>query len=595
MSFRFSSYLLIPGALALSAAARADQTLLIEKRVESLQKSSVELSVARPISQREFADAASKEIGILASLRAWRDTLRGNGMQRTFQAAPLRGEKLGLSLGGVAPSEFGGGAGVAARWNRLEIGSTAKPQALEEVLAHFDSVLTGEKVAAPSQAMQLNWLRARLSESKNAQIDISMARASRDLPDSATQWRGGNFQQARANFKLPAQWSLSGNYGRAELENRAATKNEGKSDASAWGVDAAGPIAHPFGVATARANWREVGDGYAAPTDANGALGAKTGALEIAQELKIGRLSGNLRFGANTRERAETETARAGDELEQDQTQSAAQVRLALTPNLSFTGNGNWNSALTERALIDQNLALSTKNEANNDSQSNSENADAPDALITPAQARELSRQLAGDVGMQWNFSKALSLSVSLGTSSQDAHREIGDASQDGAQSDELRRALELRRKAGQSDFRLRFSQRARRDGVSTSNASGADISQWRMEAARQIIGNVRLKTIFDFSSDAKNDQNARRIEAQLQLARAARFDARYREGNLPSGLMSDEWSSVFEGANTAPKQWSARFGAGSAASGAGLGLAVEVARSQGNVPDLWRVGVQFK
>ncbi len=606
MLSRFSLSSLFPGALSLcvlagaapfnlvGTPARADETRPLERRFGASDNT----PALRDLSQREFADAATQELGFLANLRSWRDTLRGRGTRRDFQAPPLRGEKLAFSLGGVAPSEFGGGAGVAARWSRLEIGSTAQPKALDEVLARFDSYLAGQTIEA-QKPMELNWLRARLSESKNAQIEISMARARRDLPDSTpgiaseTAWRDGNFQRATAKFKLPAKWSLSGDYGRVQVERGA--KNEVKSgaknedeDASAWGFDAAGPVAHPFGVASARASWREVDDGYLTPTQQNGALGAKNGALELAQDLKMGRLSGNLRFGANTRARAEVETARAGEELERNQTQSTAQMRLAVTPNLSFTGGGNWNSALTQRALIDQKTA----------SAANSETENAADKLLTPAQARELSRQLAGDVGVQWNFSKALSLAVTLGTSSQDAHREIGDLLQMGPQSEEGRRALELRKKTGDSDFRLRFSQRARRDAaanVQLNSATGAAISQWRIEAARAIIGNVRLKTILDFASDTKADQNAHRIEAQLQLARAARFDARYREGNLPAGLMSDEWSSVFANSSAAPRQWSARFGAGSAASGAGLGLAVEVARSQGNVPDTWRVGLQFK
>ncbi len=587
---RFSSHLLLCSAISLPTLARA-----AEEKPFGASDTPAEV---RPISQREFADAATTQIEFLKELRAWRNTLRGNGAQRKWAFSPLGSEKLALSLGNVAPSAFGGGAGIAAGWKGLEIGSTAQPQAIDEALARFDSLLSGQDVK-PQNPAQLNWFRARLSDAPRAQIEVMAARATRDFSVSSQsvssqsvssqKWRSGDFGSARAKFQLPAKWSLSGDFSRANVER--ADENDA---ANAWGVTASGPIAHPFGVANASASWRSVGDGYVAPTAENGANGAENGGVEVAQDLKIGPLSGNLRFGAATQRRAEAETVRAGEELAQNRARSAAQMRFALTPNLSFTGNGEWNGQAATRAMID------------------GDKVDDETAIedVKPVQAREMSRQLAGDVGVQWNFSKALSLAASLGLSSQDSHSQIGDFSNLAAQSDELRRALEVRQKSGAGDFRVRFSQRARKNAVSTANLSqnaasdaanagaanaGAPVSQWRVEAARPLFGGVRLKTILDFASDAATDQSARRIEAQLQLARAARLDARYREGNLAPGLMSDEWSSVFAASNSAPKQVSARFGVGSAASGAGLGLSLEMVRSQGALPDSYRVGLQFK
>lgn len=552
----------------------------------------------RAISQREFADAATMEIGFLSALRAWRNTLRGAGARRDYGFSPLGNEKLALSLGNVAPPSFGGAAGIAAKWRGLEIGSTAQPRSLDENLTRFDTLLTGEKTAnlQSSNRPQLNWLRAQLSDSPRAQVEIMAARAQRDSVDAGQSWRAGDFQSARAKFDLPARWSLSGDWNRAQIERDAkATGAESTQEieASAWGIAAAGPLAHPFGVANARASWRDVGQNYVAPTTENGAVGARNGEVEIVQDLAIGPLAGKLNFGAATQRRSEIESALAGEELAQNRARSAAQMRLALTPNLSLTGNGQWNSAVATRALTDQKELGVTEEEGATE-------------IATPTQARELSRQLTGDVGAVWNFSKALSVAVSLGVSNQNSHSESGEVSTFGPQNDELRRALEVRRKSGASDLRVRFSQRARKialanlsqsatpEGTSQS-ASSAPVSQWRIEAARPLLGSVRLKTIFDFASDAANDQSARRIEAQLQLARAARLDARYREGDLAPGLMSDEWSSIFAASGGAPKQWSARFGAGSAASGAGLGLSLEMVRSQGDLPDSYRVGLQFK
>lgn len=544
----------------------------------------------RPLSQREFADAATTQIGFLTSLRAWRNTLRGSGARRDWSLAPLQNQKLSLSMGNVAPSTFGGGAGMAAKWRGLEIGSTAQPQSVDELLARFDSLLTGEnaqKLRAKNPT-QWNWLRAQLADSPNLKIEVLAARASRDLAESSRNWSAGDFASAGATLRLPADWSLSGDFARAAVERKNGESDTARTDAaSAWGLEAAGPLAHPFGVARASAHWRGVGEGYVAPTEENGAAGVQNGGAELAQDVKIGPLSGHLNFAANTRRRDTPESARAGDQLEQNSARSAAQMRLALTPNLSLTGQGQWDTLAVTRALSDETQSSDTA---------------APDALDAAqgrdSQARDLSRQLVGDVGVQWNFSHALSLSASLGASSQNSRSEVGETLSLGPQSEEMRRALELRQRSGQSDFRVRFSQRARKNVPATGNLSEnalAPVSQWRLEATRPLVGSVRLKTILDWASDAAKGQSARRIEAQLQIARVARFDARYRQGNLAPGLMSDEWNSVFDASNSALKQWSARFGAGSAASGAGLGLSMEIVRSQGAVPDSYRVGLQFK
>ncbi len=539
----------------------------------------------KPLTQREFADAATGQISLLKEMRAWRNTLRGQGARRDWGLSLLGREKVALSLGQVAPSSLGGGAGLVAKWQRVEIGSTAQPKAIDEALAEFDSVWSGQDVKAQNPT-QINWLRAQLLASKQAQVEVMAARATRVAATDA-RWRAGDFQSASAKFQLPAKWSLGADFSRAAVESnvQAATdKNLAARDgdaANAWGFAATGPIAHPFGVASASASWRQTDAGYVAPTAENAATGAENGALSLAQDLKIGALSGSLKFGAATRRLTEAESALAGQQLDQNSAQSAAQLRLALTPNLSVTGQGNWNTSAATRALIDQNRA---------------DDADA--SILTPTQARDLSRQLAGDLGVQWNFNKALSLAVTLGASSQDSHSENGETSTVSAQNDETRRALELRSKTGAGDLRLRFSQRARRNALATTNLtenSSAPISQWRIEAARPLLAGMRLKTILDYASDAVQNQSARRIEAQLQLARAARFDARYREGSLAPGLLSDEWSSIFAASNAAPKQMSARFGLGSAAAGSGLGFSLEMVRNQGALPDSYRVGVQFK
>lgn len=533
---------------------------------------------ARPITQREFADAASNQLGFLGALREWRDTLRGSGKapRRSFAGAPL-GQKIGLSLGSVAPPMQGSGAGIAANWSAFEVGTTAQPQPLNEALARFDSLLTGDKVATPDQT-QMTWLRARPIQEKNAEVELSLARGRRDMQaGQGEKWRDGTFQGAKARLALPANWSLRGELTREQLENQ-------DEAATNWNVNATGPIAHPWGEAQATANWRDVESGYSTLNDTNSAVGQKSGDVQVVQDVAHGPLTGQMKVGASKREREEA--AHTGDEIEARGARSEAQLRLAVTPNLGLLAGGSLQLDAARRALQDQTTPGETDPNAP---------APLPDALASPSEARELAQQVGGDVGVEWKFTDSLSIAVTTGASRLRQRREAGELWNDGPAKDEDRRAVEVRHHHGAADFRVRLAQRARRDVLAPSTTpTQADISQWRIEAARRLVGSLRLRTIVDLANDAKNDQNAHRVEAQLQLARAARIDARYREGDLPQGLLSDEWSSVF-GAPSGARQWGARFNAGSAASGAGLGLAVEYARNAGATPDTWRVGLQFK
>ncbi len=318
----------------------------------------------------------------------------------------------------------------------------------------------------------------------------------------------------------------------------------------------------------ARLGWRDVDAGFATLSDSKGALGGSNGALEIAQDVALGPVAGSLKLSADERQRDLSPTARAGEETEAQRARSEAQMRFKVTPNLSLLANGQWQ--------LDAATRLSS----------------APNDELAPTEtARDWAQQATGDVGVEWKLSPALSLSVSAGASRRQALAANGIPN-GGAATEEERRALEVRHRAGDADFRVRLAQRARRDDLL---AAGAPISQWRVEAAHPLVGGMRLKTILDVADDAKNGQNAHSIEAQLQLARAARFDARYRRGDLPQGLLGSEWKSAFDTPQSATQQWGARFNAGSAAGGTGLGLALEYARNAGSNPDSWRVGVQIK
>ncbi|HEX9998692.1 MAG TPA: hypothetical protein VGB45_16275 [Abditibacterium sp.] len=557
------SHLLLVSVVSVSlvSSARADETVLSPE------------SPTREISRREWVEAASSEIGFLASLRQWRETLRGGGSAPRRDFAPLGGS-LSLSLGNVAPPLLNSGAGVAARWKALEIGTTDRPEDINDALSKLDEWMTGEKSAVTPKT-HMSWLRARALQKQNAELELSMGRAQQNGVGGSQNERVTQFQNVRGRVLLPAKWSLRGEMTRVQAEKDDTTSH-------LWNLEAAGPLAHPFGTAQARANWREVSANYAGTDGSLSPFAHTSGALEVTQDIALGPLEGKMEIGATQRERDDLETAKIGEETEASSARAKAQLRFSLTPNLSL-----WSQTALQMEVAEQLGA--TRVEIGGDT------IFSDDVLIFPSEERRFSSQNAADVGAQWKFSRALSLAVSGGASRGSTERESGQIWLKTSTAEEDRRALELRHQGQETDLRVRLSQRMQRGLTANPLFSEAQISQWRIEATRPLLGKARIKTIVDIARDSQKATRAQRYEAQLHLTRAARLDARYREGNLPQGLLSDEWSSAFAAPDSPARQWSARFNAGSTASGGGLGLALEYARSNIANLDSWRVGVQWK
>ena len=576
---------------ALGCAARAadapDNLAPSAPEARALLWKNAPLGAARKpaATQKQFADAASGELSLLSELRAWRDTLDGRGK---FARRDVVGDKkAGLSLGNVAAPTLGGfngGAGIAAHWGAVEIGSTLRPRELDAALLDFDQAMTGEKkkpAAGQGAAQSVTWLRAQPIQSKNGALELTMARAARDVaPGADGKTRAGTFMGASGNLSLPLKWKLNGNWQNARLDEGA-----GKTS---WNAKMGGPIAHPFGEARAELEWRETGAGYATLTgqDANGGSG---GGARLTQDIKMDRLSGQLRLAANARARRNLEAARQGDALENRDANGAAELRLKLTPNLSLKASGALGAAEVVRAGDDFAAVLQA----------------APDAT-DEATFREETQTQGGDVGVEWKLNQALSVAATVGNSQTAAWRD--DPTTDWtptAQSQENRVGFELKHQTGAGILAAKYATRERDD---------ASLGAWRrletvgLQAERPLLFGLKLRASVDLARDAQaawGDEHgvARRAEAQLQLSRRSRFDLNYRDGAaLPGAWLSDPLAAPFRPTSAAQfssgdRQWAARFNAGSAAGGNGLGLAFEYARQQQSSGDTdqWRVGLTWK
>ncbi len=573
---------------ALSSAARAadvpplaiPQPAFSEARGELWKSAPLDTTNKPTATQRQFADAASAEFSVLADLRAWRDTLGGTGK---FARRDLISDKnLGLSLGKVAPPTLagaGGNAGVAAHWGALEVGSTLCPRALDETLNDFDRNLTGEKQAL-AEAQSVTWLRAKPLAGKDGSLELNLARAARDVaPGEKVQMREGTFMSAGGNVQLPLRWRAEGAWTQANLD-------ENGEDKTRWNAKLGGPIVHPFGAARAEIEWRETDAGYATlgQTDANGGT---VGAAKVTQGIKTNLVSGQIRLAAGERARRNLNAARKNDELENSDALGAADLKLKVTPNLSLRANGAVGAAQTKRAGDDFAAAL--------------QNANADDATF-----REQTQTQGGDVGVEWKLNRALSVAASVGNSQTLGWRDepSSDWTQIG-QSAENRLGFEIKHQTGGGVLAAKYAARARDDA---SLGDWRRLETLRLQAQRPLFFGVKLQATVDLARDGQaswTDENgvARRVEAQLQLSRRSRFDLNYRDGAaLPGQWLNDPLSAPFRPTSggqfaSGDREWGARFNAGSAAGGQGLGLAFEYARQaqSGGGNDQWRVGLTWK
>ena len=559
-----------------------------EARDQLWRNAPLSTAVKTKVTQGQFADAATSQISILAELRAWRGTLSGDGpkARRELLKSELLGANASLNVGRVAPPAMigGAGAGVTANWGALEIGSTLRSRDLDETMSEFDRTLTGEKsTAAPAQ--DVTWLHAKPLAGKGGDLELNIARAAREVAPGTQ--RAGTFAGAGGRLQLPMRWQLNGTWTQAKMDD--------ESEKGAWNATLGGPIVHPLGEARAQIEWRETEAGYTtlSQTDRDG---GSVGAANLTQEIKTARVTGKVKLAANRRARRNLESVKSGDALENRDAQGAADLQLVVTPNLSVRAGGTLGAAQTKRAGDEFAAALQAPVV--------DENGDVESA---PVSIEETQTQ-GGDVGVEWKLSGALSVGASVGSSQTLGWRDDPNASDwvSTGQSAENRVGFEVRHRDSAGSLSAKYATRAR-DGLS--------LSEWhrletlRLQAERPLLMGLRLKATLDLARDGESaswaDESnvARRVEAQLLLSRAARVDLKWRDGAaLPNSWLADPLSAPFRptggaGFSTGDREWGARFNAGSAASGNGLGLALEYARQEraGNENDQWRVGLTWK
>jgi len=440
----------------------------------------------------------------------------------------------------------------------------------------------------PHLTLKLEIALAKSDEAEDIELEFTAMQAARDeQAGSGETWKRGNFLGSKGKLKFGRGWLASGEWTRADLQEREAREK--------WNLKANGPISHPFGDAKAEIEWRETEAGFANLATEN-TNGEQVGQVKITQGVKRGDLSGQIQMVANERERQRLENILSGEEARARQAQTDANFQYKLTPNISLRALGK------VTALQSQKFAGDT----------------ATDISINDEQfALDESLQTGGDVGLEWKFSKELRLSATTGYSQSNQWRRsrLSSATPDDVDwqkiqdGDENRVGLELRHENKAGALGLKYQLRDRDNSLDTDSTNDwKNVETIRLEAERKLLAGLNVKTMLDLARERDSPWSsenclARKIETQISLKNAARLDLRMRDGAaLPGDLLSDSMGSPFGSISsrvfqTGDREFAARFNAGSAQNGKGLGFALEYARNQsgGDNTDSWKVGLTFK
>lgn len=499
---------------------------------------------AREPSRTEAVDIVSSQVSLLSELRAWRESFDGRGpvARRQLWKGELAGSESTLALGNVGAPTLAGfsGAGVAARWGRIEVGTTFRPEALGEALGEWDEALTGV-APTPGEKRSVSWLRGAALQGKDGELELGLAYAQREQTGSE-----GLFWNARARMKLPGEWQANGEATLADVNDAPGTL-ESKQQKTQWRAAASGPIPHFWGAAKASLEWRDVESGYADLMNTH-RRGERSGRAQLTQEWKVGRFSGVVRAKTSERERDDQLNVRPGDELSRQESSAEANARLSLSPELVLRAEGRISELQTETVISP---LETTPQELNHNTQS-------------------------ADIGLEWQATNATKLTALVGET-----RNTADI-----QGEEARLALEMRHQTKATTLAARYALRENEEN---------GVEALRLEVGRK-FRSWSLKTTVEVARDDSNDfgELARRAGAQLGLGRTARLDLSYRDGLLAR----DEWwrdplvapvGKIVEG-----REWNTRFELGGAQDGDGLGLSLEYAE-RADQSEAWRVGISYR
>jgi hypothetical protein len=471
-----------------------------------------------------------------------------------------------------------------------------------------DTDLSSQSIVQLAQRLRV-WREARSKHEPAFAVrnQKTSSRSQRFLQSTLQGKAGEDAPQIEA---FGASWRWSNNY--RTFADPLITTNQRAAEAWNLGVDA--PIVHPWGTAKLVANYEETGGGVATTPEAAMQENERNGGVALVQDLKIGTLSGSTKIALsqNNTNAAFTSTP----ESQNGTTEGSANLRWQLLPSLAVTGSHQsrlekqrqWsfedeaNRSDTTRhnstvglewkwqRKLSPNLAFNTSHRTKFNWQSWQTNTSSE---LGSLQAEQQMQNLS-DLGLQWKWTKATS--ISLGASQTRVDRETlrEDVMLPTSLRNELKATLALQHRTSAGSWKLNLA-RLRAD-EDVANSEDRENNQVTLEAERKLLswlslrGAVRLTGDDNYLNSLLNEQAQREAEAQFHLSSFGRFAVRYADWERRQSTLSGDNAS-----DSGAREYGVRYNLGD---DKGLGLSVEYnvrAERAGDNTNNWRVGVTYR
>ncbi|MDQ3815958.1 MAG: hypothetical protein M3347_18770, partial [Armatimonadota bacterium] len=513
----------------------------------------------QPVSRGAVMNALTGQMPVLGSLRDWRQTFQGTGVAPQREIKLLSGDTIVLGIGArpLPTSALAGLGGTALalglKLGRVSIGSMAPVAAINRAFRGYDELMadTGQPrpraKAQPKDQASLTWLTARPLESQAGNLDLLLARGRRDVTPAKApnkKFINGTVWGGNGRLNLPQQWKLHGEW----MNSRLAAQDA----AQAWNAALDGPVRHPWGIVKMNVAYGVSESGFTSLTNGQPQLGRRSSEVTVEQGVAMGDVSGTTRVAfVQTRQPDLTElspaTPRQSDTLE-----SAANLRLKVTPSVAVTTKATHRTAIQEMA---------------------------PDAPV----AEKLIEHNDGEVGLELKVSKVLAVTMGVGQTRVANDVVAPDATAPTATllNDEDRVTVGLQHRTRRGALGVQLASKLASDNL--NHQSETRTESWNLEAERQLFswlrlkGGLRLAAQDDLVRQLADDRADRRAEAQIALPILGRFNLTYSEWEKRQSLLGASPLNSLAPLDAA-HEYGVKYNLGAREGQAGWGLSLQYA-----------------
>jgi hypothetical protein len=378
--------------------------------------------------------------------------------------------------------------------------------------------------------------------------------------------------------------------------------------AQKWRLGLDVPLQHWWGSATLKAKFERSEGGAAREASASTAGLEHSGGVSLRQELKLGALQGSAQVALEGSEQRADLIYSSGERGRRNRVEGDARLKWQLRPGLAISAS---HASKSEKSTTLSPLENEEDAEDALDSRSESE-AGASDALaalherdVKWAVEGEANRRAASELGLEWKWSRSLSLSAQASSTRSERGAWSGPLGEDreigiipGWARDEERAALALQKRTGGGSWGLKWSRswaRAERE-----REEGAEVSEDKRRDALSLQAERRLASWLSLRGSWKLSGETNFLSARAQEAANREAEARLDAGLGRLSLRYSDLASRSLGAGAedgGSREYGVRYDLGR---DEGLGLSVEYsqrAEREKSTPATsnWRLGVTYR